>query len=197
MKNLIKSLSFLSILLLLNGCFSLSNLNPFSYDFFNSSSDSLEIVAPENSPKWLKDRYIKDYISAIGLSQNIDEKKEEFYKKEVYLSASNNLLNKIYLKTGKRFKEYSDEFKNKNLFEKDIKNFAKKVSLKALTYAKVDNSWIDENTKNYYIQISVNSKIIAEIIQENSKQIFDENETLQKEFLSNEAKENIIEYLNN
>ena len=189
----IKKFLIFPILFLLSGCFSLSNLNHFSYNFFED--ESLKIVAPSYSPKWLKDNHINNHLSAIGLSKNTHEKEKEFYKKEVYLSASNNLLNKIYLKSGKLYKLYSDDTKNEHLFEKDIKELAKRVSLKALTYAKVKNRWLDEKENNYYIQLSVDTKILAEIIQENSKQLFDENKTLYERFLSEDAKADIINYL--
>lgn len=188
-----KKLLVFPILFLLSGCFSLSSLNPFSYSFFED--ESLKIVVPSNSPKWLQDNHINNHLSAIGLSKKIQEKKKEFYEKEVYLSASNNLLNKIYLKSGKLYKLYSNDTKNEHLFEKDIKEFAKKVSLKALTYAKVKNRWLDKKENSYYIQISINTEILAEIIQENSKQLFDENKTLYENFLSEDAKKEIINYL--
>ena len=97
-----KKTLLLSIILsfVFGGCFSFQSLNPFS----SKEEEKKEVVkkeieTPDNAPLWLEQRYIKNHISAIGATQNIEEEELSFYKKRALLAAGNNLLKKIYIKT--------------------------------------------------------------------------------------------------
>lgn len=191
---MLKKLIFIPILFLLTGCISVSNLNPFLDEKENRQ---IEITTPSNAPLWLQEKSLEDHISSIGLSKDIKNKREDFYKQEAYLVASNNLLKKIYLKVGKLFTKYSEASNNTHVFDKDIKRFSEHISLKAVTYAKVKNSWIDKNEYNYYIQIGVDTKKVAELIQQTSKLLFEVDKNLYQNFLSNRAQIELIKYLEN
>ncbi|WP_421715763.1 hypothetical protein [Arcobacter arenosus] len=177
---------------LLTGCFSVSSLNPFSDSKKKVEIEEIEI--PSNAPAWLIDNKIKNNITAIGFVKEIKEENLDFYKQKALIGASNNLLKRIYSKTGRLYKAYTEKLDNPKVFDKDIKKFAEHISLKSLTYSKVVNTWISED-KELYVQLAVDSNTVATQIQNTSKLLFDVDKMLYQYFLSNRANKEIIQYL--
>ncbi len=177
---------------LLTGCFSLSSINPFSDSKKKIEKEEIEI--PSNSPAWLIDIKIKNNITSIGFVKDVKEENLNFYKQKALIVASNNLLKRIYSKTGKLYKAYTEKLDNPKVFDKDIKKFAEHISLKSLTYSKVVNTWISED-KELYLQLAVDSNNVATQIQNTSKLLFDVDKMLYQYFLSNRANKEIIKYL--
>jgi hypothetical protein len=177
---------------LLTGCFSVSSLNPFSDSKKKVEIEEIEI--PSNAPAWLIDNKIKNNITAIGFVKDVKEENLDFYKQKALIGASNNLLKRIYSKTGRLYKAYTEELDNPKVFDKDIKKFTEHISLKSLTYSKVINTWISED-KELYVQLAVDSNTVATQIQNTSKLLFDVNKMLYQYFLSNRANKEIIQYL--
>jgi hypothetical protein len=179
---------------LLTGCFSVSSLNPFSDSKKKVEIEEIEI--PSNAPAWLIDNKIKNNITAIGFVKDVKEENLDFYKQKALIGASNNLLKRIYSKTGRLYKAYTEKLDNPKVFDKDIKKFTEHISLKSLTYSKVINTWISED-KELYVQLAVDSNTVATQIQNTSKLLFDVNKMLYQYFLSNRANKEIIQYLEN
>lgn len=175
------------LIFIFSGCFSLQSQNPLSYD-------KKKIMTPNNAPLWLEKRYIKNHISAIGATKNIDKEEFNFYKKRALLSAGNNLLKKVYIKTVNIYKEYVKEQKDIRVFDKDIKKVSEHIALKALNASKVKHTWQSED-KELFVQLAVDTNFIAEQIQLNSKQLFEKNIALYQNFLSNRAKTSIMKKL--
>lgn len=195
-----KKTLILSIILsiIFSGCFSFSSLNPFSEEK-EEPAQIKEIEIPDDAPLWLVEKKVKNNVSAIGLSKTkkkLDKSELEFQKQKALISASQNLTKKIYFKTIKLFKNYIEKLDNPNIFDKDIKKFAEHISLKSLTYSKIENTWISSENE-LYVQIAVDSLKVAEQIQHASKLLFDVNKTLYQNFLSNRAKKDIIKELEN
>lgn len=155
------------LLFLFSGCFSFQNIyetvNPFS-----SSKDKKVISVPENSPTWLKNTQIKDKISAIGATKNISKEESNFYFKKALIAAQRNLLKRVYSKTLFTYKNIDGENLNSKIFEKDIKDSAKQISLRSLKKAKIQNAWTSPEDE-FFIQLSIDSKVIAQEIQYQSK----------------------------
>lgn len=194
-----KFLITISLTFLLTGCFSLSSLdsiNPFSEKEVKVN-EKAEIEIPSDAPKWLEEKTIPNHISAIGLVKNIDKKQIDSFKQQALIGASNNLLKRIYLKTGRLYKAYTEKLDNPKVFDKDIKKFAEHIALKSLTYSTVKNSWIDESDdkNDLYLQIAVDTSKVAEQIQSTSKLLFVVDQMLYQHFLSNRANKEIIKYL--
>ncbi len=189
---MIRQTLFLSIFLSLffTGCFSISSLNPFS----SSKEEKKEIEIPSDAPSWLQKRNIKNHIEALGLTKNIDKKELQFHTKKALIGASHNLTKKIYAKTLYLYKAYLEKLDNPHVFDKDIKKFAEHISLKSLTHSKIINSWISSDNE-LFIQLGVDSNIVAEQIQQSSKLLFDVDKKLYQNFLSNRSKKDIIKYL--
>lgn len=185
---------------MLTGCFSVSNsidsINPFSEKKV-IAKEKVEIGIPSDAPLWLQEKNLPNQISAIGLVKNIQEDQLDLFKQQALIGASNNLLKRIYLKTGKLYKAYTEKLENPKIFDKDIKKFSEHIALKSLTYSTVKNSWIDksDNKNDLYLQISVDSSKVAEQIQQTSKLLFDSDQMLFQHFLSNRANQEIINYL--
>lgn len=185
---------------MLTGCFSVSNsidsINPFSEKKV-IANEKVEIEIPSDAPLWLQEKNLPNQISAIGLVKNIQEDQLDLFKQQALIGASNNLLKRIYLKTGKLYKAYTEKLENPKIFDKDIKKFSEHIALKSLTYSTVKNSWIDksDNKNDLYLQISVDSAKVAEQIQQTSKLLFDSDQMLFQHFLSNRANQEIINYL--
>jgi len=177
---------------LLTGCFSLSSINPFSDSKKKIEKEEIEI--PSNAPAWLIDTKIKNNITSIGFVKDVKEENLDFYKQKALIVASNNLLKRIYSKTGKLYKAYTEKLDNPKVFDKDIKKFAEHISLKSLTYSKVVNTWISED-KELYLQLAVDSNNVATQVQNTSKLLFDVDKMLYQYFLSNRANKEIIKYL--
>ena len=192
-----KKTLLLSIILsfVFGGCFSFQSLNPFS----SKEEEKKEVVkkeieTPDNAPLWLEQRYIKNHISAIGATQNIEEEELSFYKKRALLAAGNNLLKKIYIKTVNIYKEYSKTQKGTKVFDKDIKGISEHISLKALASSKIKHTWQSEDDE-LFVQIAIDTNYVAQEIQNYSKKLFKSNQALYKNILSNRAKQKIIEKL--
>lgn len=185
-----KKTFFLSIIftILFSGCFS---LNPFSD---TKEEPKKEIEIPSDAPTWLIERRVKNNITAIGMSKNVNKEEFTSYKEKAFLGASHNLARKIYIKTFKLYKEYAEKDGHTNVFEKDIQEVAKKISMKTLAYAKLKNIWLSKE-KNLYVQIGLDSNTLAEQIQLSSKELFEVNQNLYHNFLSNRVKANIIKFL--
>lgn len=189
-----KKTLLLSFLLVFSfaGCFSMQSVNPFSSDEEEKKEVvKQEIETPDDAPLWLEQRFVKNHISAIGATKNLEEEELNFYKKRAILAAGNNLLKKIYVKTVNIYKEYAKDQEDIKVFDKDIKSFAEHISLKALTISKISHVWQSEE-RELYIQIIVDTNYVAEQIQHNSKLLFEKNKSLYHNFLSNRAKQNII-----
>ena len=182
-----------SIAILFSACFSVQTLNPFSSE--KKVLEKKEIEIPSNAPKWLEEKSLKNHISSIGLSvtkkDNLDEEEFIFHRQKALISASQNLTKKIYLKTLNLYTNYLEKLDNPNVYDKDIKNFAEHIALKSLTHSKIVNNWLSDENK-LFVQIAVDSEIVANQIQNTSKLIFDVNKSLYTEFLSNRARKDII-----
>lgn len=197
-----KKTLLLSTLLLtfFTGCFSFQSINPFSKE--KEKLEKKEIVIPSNAPAWLHENKVKNHISSIGLSVTKDEKgsldKEEFvfHRQKALISASQNLTKKIYLKTLTLYKNYLEKLDSPNIYDKDIKKFAEHIALKSLTHSDISNHWLSNENK-LFVQITVDSEIVATQIQNSSKLLFDVNKSLYSHFLSNRAKKDIIKELEN
>ncbi|MGB6327833.1 MAG: hypothetical protein WBF48_02805 [Halarcobacter sp.] len=197
-----KKTLFLSIIITIffSACFSFQSLNPFSEE--KELGEKKEIEIPSNAPIWLEKREVKNHISAIGLSitrkekSNLSEKEFIFHKQKALISASQNLTKKIYLKTLTLYKNYLEKLDNPNIYDKDLKKSAEHIALKSLTYSKATNHWLSDENK-FFVQIAVDSQLVAMEIQNKSKLLFKVNKTLYTEFLSNRAKEEIIKELEN
>lgn len=191
-----KKTLLLSIILsfVFGGCFSFQSLNPFSSKKEEKEVVKKEIETPSNPPLWLEQRYIKNHISAIGATQNIEKEELSFYKKRALLAAGNNLLKKIYIKTVNIYKEYEQTQKGIKVFDKDIKGISEHISLKALATSKIKQTWQSEDDE-LFVQIAINTNYVAQEIQNYSKKIFKKNQALYKNILSNRAKQKIIEKL--
>lgn len=193
-----KKTLFISIIvsLFFSGCFSFQSLNPFSSK--EKELEKKEIEIPDDAPLWLNERKIKNSISAIGLSvtKKIKLEKEEFsfHRQKALISASQNLTKKIYLKTLNLYKNYLEKLDNPKVYDKDIKKFAEHIALKSLTHSKIINNWLSDENR-LFVQIAIDSEIVANQIQNSSKLIFDVNRSLYTEFLSNRAKKDIIKEL--
>lgn len=172
---------------------SLEKINPFSSD--EEKKSKKEIKIPDDAPKWLQEREIKNNIQAIGLSlikkENPNKKELNFNKQKALISASQNLTKKIYSKTLKLYTNYVNNLDNPKVFEKDIKKTSEHIALSSLKKAKIKNLWLNKN-EEIYVQIVVDSDIVATLIQNNSKILFKVDKNLYKEFLSNRAKKDII-----
>ena len=181
------------LVFLFNGCFfsTIEKINPFSK---TTSKTKKEIQIPDNAPTWLLEKKLKNNISAIGVSKIVDKNELEFYKQKALIGASHNLTKKIYVKTVNIYKAYLSMLDDPKVFDKDIKKYAEHVSLKSLKQSKLKNSWI-ESEKRYFVQIAVESSIIAKEIQNSSKKLFDVNKQLYHGFLSKRAYEDTIKYL--
>lgn len=188
-KNLLVSIFLVFIL---SGCFSVQSVNPFSKD--KESTEKKEIEVPDDAPSWIEERRLKNNITALGATKNVDKKDLDLHKRKALIVASNNLLKRVYVKTVNIYKNYLEKLDNPNVFDKDIKKFAEHISLKALTRSKIKNSWISKKNE-LFIQIAVDSDIVAQEIQHNAKLLFETNKTLYHNLLSNRAKKDIIKEL--
>ena len=193
-----KKTLLLSIILtfVFGGCFSLQSLNPFSSDEKEEKKEVVkkEIEAPDDAPLWLEQRYVKNHISAIGATQNVDKEELSFYKKRALLAAGNNLLKKIYVKTVSIYKEYAQTQEGIKVFDKDIKGISEHISLKALASSKIKHTWQSED-EELFVQIVIDTNYVAQEIQNYSKKLFESNQELYQNLLSNRAKQEIIEKL--
>ena len=184
--------------LFFSACFSFQSVNPFSSE--EKVLEKKEIEIPDNAPTWLYENKLKNHISSIGLSitkkSELDKKEFTFHRQKALISASQNLTKRIYLKTLTLYRNYLEKLDNPKVYDKDIKRFAEHITLKSLTHSRVTNSWISEDNK-LFIQIAVDSDIVAQQIQNTSKLIFEVNKSLYVNFLSNRAKKDIIKELEN
>lgn len=153
-----------------------------------------EISIPEDAPSWVYDQRLKNHVTAIGITKNFKKEQLQFQKQKALINAGHKLTKKIYIKTMKIYKKYLDSLENPKIFEKDIKKFAEHISLKSLTHSKIKNSWLSKN-KELFISIAVDSNIVAEQIQHASKLLFDVDKNLYHAFLSNRAKKDIVNLL--
>ena len=178
-----KKTLLLSILIsfLLGGCF---------YPFSTFTTQKKEVVLPKNGPEWLINSKKEGYLTQIGITNNIDKKEFDFHKKRALIKASHKLTKKIYIKVLKLYKDYEGKTNDALIYDKDIKKSAEHISLKALTHSKLINTWVSPNNE-LFVQISVASDIVTELIQNNSKLLFKVNQNLYKNFLSNRAKKEI------
>lgn len=185
-----------SIAIFFTACFSTQKLNPFSDK--EKVFKKKEIEIPSNAPKWLKERSLKNQVSSIGLSvtkkDSLEKEDFAFHRQQALISASQNLTKKIYFKTTTLYKNYLEKLDNANVFDKDIKKFAEHIALKSLTHSNIVNHWLSQENK-LFVQIAVDSQIVANQIQNTSKLIFDVNKSLYREFLSNRARKDIINEL--
>jgi len=189
-----KKTLLLSIFLVfvLGGCFSVQSVNPFSKD--KETTEKKEIEIPDDAPSWIEDKRLKNNITALGATKGVDKKEINLHKRKALLVAGNNLLKRVYVKTVNIYKNYVEKLDNPNVFDKDIKKFAEHISLKALTKSKIKNSWISQENE-LFVQIAVDSDIVAQEIQHNAKLLFETNKTLYHNLLSNRAEKDIIEEL--
>jgi hypothetical protein len=174
--------------LFFSGCFSFSSLNPFSSSEEEKENSTVKhaIEIPSNAPVWLKKKTARNKMVAIGISKNVEEKNFNFFKKKALVVASNNLSRKIYAKAVNLYKNYEKRLQNDlKIYDKDIKKVSEDVALKALNKALIEHQWIDKKT--LYVQISVDSQFVAQLVQNNSKQLFKLNKDLYSNFLSNRA----------
>ncbi len=180
------------LIFIFNGCFAFHSLNPFLKDEENISKK--EIKVPNNAPIWIENRKIKNHITALGATKNVDIQKLDIFKKRTLIVAGNNLIKRVYIKTFNIYKTYLKKLDNPNIFDKDIKKTAEHISLKVLNFAEIKNSWLSEE-KELFLQIAVDLNSIAEQIQQSSKSLFKTDKQLYENFLSNKAKKEIIEKL--
>jgi len=177
------------LLFLFSGCFSASSLNPFSDD-----TKEATLPIPKDAPKWVHNSKERNYISVVSFSTIKNSEVTEFDKKRVLLHAGNTLSQKIYLKTKKFYKEYEKNLDNPKVFEKDVQNIAKQISLKSLSKSKIKDSWLSKDNR-LFVRIVVESDFVANEIQTESKNIYKTNEILYKNVLSNRAKASLIQDL--
>lgn len=191
-----KKTLFLSLLFIFvfGGCFSVSSLNPFSST--DKDEDKKEIRIPDNAPSWLENRQLKDHMVALGVSKNVKKEELSFHKQKALLNANHNLARKIYSKTMAIYLRYLETLYNPKVFEKDVKKFAEHIALKSLTHSKITNNWLSLENE-LFIQIGVDTAVVAEQIQYNSKLLFDVNTSLYEHFLSNRANKEMIKELEN
>ena len=178
-----------------NACFSIQALNPFSSEKKVFQKKLIKI--PKDAPLWLIERNIRNSISSIGISISKKQKQEKkefiFFKQRAYINAGQNLTKNIYLKTLKLYSNYLNNVQSSMIFDKDIKEISEHIALQSLNKASITNYWLNNN--ELYVQIAVDSSIVAKLIQDNSKKLFNLDKELYKSFLSNRAKENIINIL--
>lgn len=119
-----KFLITISLTFLLTGCFSVSSLNPFSNSkeeeksITEKTTINEEIDIPSDAPKWLVNTSLRNNITSIGIAKVVDEEKLDFYKQKALIAASNNLLKKIYFKTGRLYKAYTEKLDNQKFLIK-------------------------------------------------------------------------------
>lgn len=183
-----KKTLFLSILisLLFSGCF-----YPFTSE---TNPPKKEIALPKNAPNWVYEPRIHGFVTQLGVTTNINKKEFNFHRQKALIHASHNLTKKIYIRTQKLYKDYEEEKGKASTYDKDIKKFSEHISLKSLTHSKIKNSWISENNQ-LFIQIAVESDIVADQIQNTSKLLFDVDRDLYRAFLSNRAHKDINKVL--
>lgn len=179
-----KKALFLSILsiFLFSGCF-----YPFSSEV---DTPKKEIELPDDAPSWLVNSKKSGFITQVGATDNIDKKKFDFHKQKALINASHNFTKKLYSRIINLYKEYEEETEDNVAYDKDIKKFSEHISLKALTHARVLNTWVSKDN-TLFIQIATDSDIVAEQIQNTSKLLFKVNRSLYQSFLSNRARKDI------
>lgn len=153
-----------------------------------------QIEIPTNAPKWVYENTLKNHMVAPGVTKDLNEKELAFQKQKAMINAGHNLTKKIYVKTVNLYKAYLEKLNNPKIFEKDIKKFAEHIALKSLTHSKIKNNWISPEN-DLFVQVGVDSNIVAEQIQYSSKLLFGADKNLYHNFLSNRAKKDIITYL--
>ncbi len=151
-----------------------------------------ELVYVNNEPSWIKNKNIKNHITALGVAKNIDDS----VVKRAFIVAGNNFLKRVYIKTIYIYKEYLKKLDNPNIFDKDIKKVAEDVSLKSfhLAKTKIKDTWLSQNNE-LFLHLAVATNIVAEQVQEGSKSLFKVDEQLYENFLSYRAKNKIIKTL--
>ncbi len=179
---------------LFSGCFSFSSLNPFSDSEEKEDLNKTAIEIPEEAPQWLKDEKEKDALFAIGVTKNVNIDNIKFYQQKALINAGHNLTRKIFIKTVLIYKAYLEKAPENKVFENDIKEAAKQVALKSLDLAKVKGFWENSN-KKLFARIKVDTKIVAEQIQLNSKKLFKVDVKLYESILSNRAEAELIKKL--
>ncbi len=174
------------------GCFSSKTLDSSKTNEKTVSKKEPELVYINNEPSWIKNKNIKNHITALGVAKNIDDS----VVKRAFIVAGNNFLKRVYTKTVYIYKEYLKKLDNPNIFDKDIKKVAEHVSLKSfhLAKTKIKDTWLSQNDE-LFLRLAVATNIVAEQIQEGSKSLFTVDEQLYENFLSNRAKNKIIEVL--
>lgn len=185
-------LLLIAALFLFSGCFSLSSLNPFSDTKESENKKVIEI--PDNAPSWLQEDEETGNITALGATKYLQINEEKLNKQKALISAGNNLSRKIYIKTVLIYKEYLEEAPSNNIFEKDIKDSAKNVALNCLKISRIKGFW-QSDEKELYTKISVETQTVVKEIQQISKKLFNQDSTLEKYMLSEEAKQRITELL--
>lgn len=176
---------------LFSGCFSFSSINPFSGEEKKEEIKQEKVEIPQNAPSWVAEPKEKGYVTSVGLATKIDKQEIHFHKQKALFNATHILIKDIYIKTFNLYKEYEEKLENPKTYDKDIKRFAEHISLKSATHSKILNSWFDLEKGLLFIKIGVDSEKVAELIQNNSKLLFDIDKKLYQNFLSNRAHKDI------
>jgi len=180
---------------LFSGCFSFSSLNPFSdSDRKKETQNKTQIVVPDEAPQWLKDEKEENAIFAIGITKDTNIDNLKFFKQRALINAGNNLSRKIFIKTVLIYQNYLKKASENEVFENDIRDNAKEVALQSLKLSKIKGFW-ENSSKKLFVRIKVDTKIVAEQIQQNSKKLFKVDQKLYENILSNRAKEDLIKEL--
>lgn len=183
-------LSFL-IISLFSGCFSFSSLNPFSDS--KDDENRVEIEIPDEAPIWLKEQKEKNNIVALGATKNIKPNQLKLSKQKALINAGHNLSRKVYIKSLKILKNYLKKVPSK-VFEKDIKKEAEQIALKSLDKAKIKGFW-QSNENQLFTLIKIDTSILAKDIQLSSKRLFKVDFNLYENILSDRAKAQMIQEL--
>lgn len=160
----------------------------------SATVEKKEVSIPKNAPSWVYEQKLKNHVVAVGVTKNLKKEELQFHKQKALINAGHNLTKKIYIKTINIYKAYLKTLDNPKVFEKDIKKFAEHISLKSLTHSKIKKSWLSENNE-LFVNIGVDSNIVAEQIQNTSKLLFNVDKKLYHAFLSNRANKDIVKYL--
>ena len=135
-----------------------------------SSKGSIKGTILEDAPTWVKQPYIKGYITGLGIASANKGDDLAFQRSEAMALARDDMARQIETKVGSFFDKFAESIGtgDKEVFLKDAKSKIHTIAKQKIRGARTRDTWIDKKERLYILMTLETNEVLKMLKQSSS-----------------------------